>query len=200
MARARTSRRRGTGRVRASMAGFCLRSVPSLGRDLPESGRSLSLPAAYLPMARVPPSVRLSKLAMGILCQCGGPKYQSVSRSLKYVLLFIGLLFLSYFVFEVTTGKRVHPAQYVLVGIAHMIFYLLLLSLAERIGFDWGFLVGGGATVALFPPPMQAGFLPAGCRDFARCLYSACSTSLSTCCCGSRTMPFWWARSRALLL
>ena len=32
---------------------------------------------------------------------------------------------------------------------AHMIFYLLLLSLAERIGFDWAFLVAGGATVLL---------------------------------------------------
>ncbi len=75
--------------------------------------------------------------------------YQSVTRSLKYVLLFLGLLFLSYFVFEVTTGKRVHPAQYVLVGIAQIIFYLLLLSLAERIGFDFGFLIAGAATVTL---------------------------------------------------
>jgi inner membrane protein len=75
--------------------------------------------------------------------------YQSVSRSLKYVLLFLGLIFLSYFVFEVATGKRVHPAQYILVGIAQIIFYLLLLSLAERIGFDWGFLLAGVATVAL---------------------------------------------------
>jgi len=75
--------------------------------------------------------------------------YQSVSRSLKYVLLFVGLLFLSYFVFEVATGKRVHPAQYILVGIVQIIFYLLLLSLAERIGFDWGFLLAGAATVAL---------------------------------------------------
>jgi len=75
--------------------------------------------------------------------------YQSVNRSLKYVALFLGLLFLSFFVFEVTTGKRVHPAQYVLVGIAQIIFYLLLLSLAERIGFDLGFLLAGAATVVL---------------------------------------------------
>jgi inner membrane protein len=72
-----------------------------------------------------------------------------VNRSLKYVLLFLGLLFLSYFIFEVTTGKRVHPAQYILVGIAQIIFYLLLLSFAERIGFDFGFLLAGGATVIL---------------------------------------------------
>jgi len=54
-----------------------------------------------------------------------------------------------YFVFEVTARRRVHPAQYVLVGLAQLIFYLLLLSLAERMGFDWGFLLSGAATVAL---------------------------------------------------
>ena len=75
--------------------------------------------------------------------------YQSVSRSRKYVLLFVGLVFLSYFVFEVTTGKRVHPAQYCLVGLAQIIFYLLLLSLAERVGFDAAFGLAGAATVGL---------------------------------------------------
>jgi inner membrane protein involved in colicin E2 resistance len=61
----------------------------------------------------------------------------------------VGLLFLSYFIFEVTSGKRVHPAQYLLVGTAQIIFYLLLVSLAERIGFDLGFMVAGAATVIL---------------------------------------------------
>ena len=75
--------------------------------------------------------------------------YQSVNRSLKYAPLFLGLVFLSYFVFEATTGKRVHPAQYVLVGVAQTIFYLLLLSIAERIGFGFGFLLAGAATVIL---------------------------------------------------
>ena len=75
--------------------------------------------------------------------------YQSINRSLKYVLLFEGLLFLTYFTFETTSGRRMHPAQYVLVGIAQIIFYLLLLSLAEKVGFDLGFLIAGAATVAL---------------------------------------------------
>jgi inner membrane protein len=75
--------------------------------------------------------------------------YQSVNRSVKYLPLFLGLVFLSYFIFEVTTGKRVHPAQYILVGIAQIIFYLLLLALAERIGFDFAFLLAGSATVIL---------------------------------------------------
>lgn len=75
--------------------------------------------------------------------------YRSVDRSLKYILLFEGLVFLTYFTFEVSGGKRMHPAQYVLVGIAQVIFYLLLLSLTEKIGFDLAFLIAGGATVAL---------------------------------------------------
>ena len=91
----------------------------------------------------------LDAAALGVsLVEVADP-YQSVTRSLKYAPLFLGLVFLSYFVFEITSGKRVHSAQYILVGTAQVIFYLLLLSLAERIGFDFGFLAGGGATVAL---------------------------------------------------
>jgi inner membrane protein len=111
-------------------------SVPFIARSVPAEGTDVAVSA-------------LEHTALGIsLIEVADP-YQSVSRSVKYALLFIGLLFLSYFVFEATAGKRVHPAQYILVGIAHLIFYLLLLSLAERLGFDWGFLVAGSATVLL---------------------------------------------------
>ena len=111
-------------------------SVPFIARGIPAEGTNTAVSA-------------LDHTAMGISFIEMADPYQAVSRSLKYALLFVGLLFLSYFVFEATAGKRVHPAQYVLVGVAHMIFYLLLLSLAERIGFDWGFLLAGGATVVL---------------------------------------------------
>jgi hypothetical protein len=60
--------------------------------------------------------------------------YRSIRRSLHYITLFLGLVFLTYFLFEVLTGKSVHPAQYALVGIAQTIFYLLLLfSRAPRL-------------------------------------------------------------------
>ncbi len=75
--------------------------------------------------------------------------YQSVTRSLKYALLFVGVVFLAFFLFEATGDRRVHPAQYVLVGLAQIIFYLLLLAIAERTGFDVAFLIAAGATVAL---------------------------------------------------
>jgi inner membrane protein len=91
----------------------------------------------------------LDATALGVSFVELADPYQSVNRSLKYVPLFLGLLFLTYFTFEATTGKRIHPAQYILVGIAQIIFYLLLLSLAERIGFGFGFLIAGAATVLL---------------------------------------------------
>jgi hypothetical protein len=76
--------------------------------------------------------------------------YQSIHRSLKYITLFLGLVFITYFLFEIKTDKRVHPGQYALVGVAQTIFYLLLLSLAEIVGFDFAFLIAGAATVLLF--------------------------------------------------
>src|ERR1700749_3002049 len=75
--------------------------------------------------------------------------YRSTRRSLHYITLFLGLVFLTYFLFEVSTGKRVHPAQYALVGVAQIIFYLLLLSFAEHLGFDLSFLIAGASTIAL---------------------------------------------------
>ncbi len=93
----------------------------------PRSGLCLSSPAACVPKEHGDSITGLDATALGVSFIEVADPYQSVNRSLKYVLLFLGLLFLSYFIFEVTTGKRVHPAQYVLVGIAQIIFYLLLL-------------------------------------------------------------------------
>jgi len=111
-------------------------SIPFIARGVRAEGQSSSING-------------LEATALGVSFVEVADPYQSVNRSLKYVLLFLGLLFLTYFIFEVTTGKRVHPAQYVLVGIAQIIFYLLLLSVAERIGFDYGFTLAGTATVLL---------------------------------------------------
>jgi inner membrane protein len=130
-------------------------SVPFIARGVRAEGRSDSITG-------------LDATALGISFVEVADPYQSVNRSLKYVPLFLGLLFLSYFIFEVTTGKRVHPAQYVLVGIAQIIFYLLLLSLAERIGFDFGFLVAGAATVILLAA--NAGWIFASRAHGARAL------------------------------
>jgi inner membrane protein len=75
--------------------------------------------------------------------------YQLVQRSLKYAILFIALAFLVFFVVETVSPKRLHAVQYALVGAAQALFYLLLLSFSEHIGFANAYLVAAAATVVL---------------------------------------------------
>ncbi|MCA8888860.1 MAG: cell envelope integrity protein CreD [Parvularculaceae bacterium] len=75
--------------------------------------------------------------------------YQSVNRALKYALMFLGLVFLTFFLIEATMGGRAHPAQYILLGLTQVIFYLLVLAFAEHIGFESAFVGTAGATVLL---------------------------------------------------
>jgi inner membrane protein len=130
-------------------------SVPFIARGVRAEGPSDSITG-------------LDSTALGMSFIEVADPYQSVNRSLKYVLLFLGLVFLSYFIFEATTGQRVHPAQYILVGVAQIIFYLLLLSFAERIGFDYGFMLTGAATVILLS--VNAGWIFSSRLQGARAL------------------------------
>jgi inner membrane protein len=78
-----------------------------------------------------------------------GSPYQSVNRALKYALMFVGIVFLTFFLIEATMGGRAHPAQYILLGLAQVVFYLLVLSFAEHIGFETAFVGAATATVLL---------------------------------------------------
>jgi inner membrane protein len=72
--------------------------------------------------------------------------YSLVNRAAKYGLMFLAVAFIAVFVLELTSGKRVHPVQYVLVGLAMILFYALLLSLAEHIGFSTAYAIAAAAT------------------------------------------------------
>jgi len=75
--------------------------------------------------------------------------YLKSLRSVKYGILFVLLPFLIFFLFEVVGSRRVHPFQYLLVGLAVCLFYLLLVSVSEHLSFDWSYLLAGVATTAL---------------------------------------------------
>lgn len=75
--------------------------------------------------------------------------YQQNMRSAKYSLMFIVLTFVVFFFVEVLTKKRIHPIQYLLVGIALVLFYSLLLSFSEHIGFALAYLIASVAIIAL---------------------------------------------------
>jgi inner membrane protein len=75
--------------------------------------------------------------------------YQGVARAVRYGIMFIGIVFLATLIFEAVSGRKAHPAQYILVGLAQCVFYLLLLSLTELIGFTVAFGFAAAGTVAL---------------------------------------------------
>ena len=75
--------------------------------------------------------------------------YVLADRATKYALLFIGLTFCCVGLVEVLGGRRVHPVQYTLVGVALATFYLLLLSLSEHFSFGLAYALASTACVLL---------------------------------------------------
>jgi inner membrane protein len=76
-------------------------------------------------------------------------QYLKSERAAKYAFLFIGLTFAGFFLTEVLRRVSVHPIQYGLVGLALAMFFLLLLSLSEHMGFGLAYLVAAAACVGL---------------------------------------------------
>ena len=76
-------------------------------------------------------------------------QYLKSDRAIKYALLFIGLTFAGFFLLEVLKRLAVHPVQYALVGLSLAIFYLLLLSLSEHLGFFVAYGISAAACVLL---------------------------------------------------
>lgn len=68
-------------------------------------------------------------------------EYQKTMRSAKYNIMFIFITFLAFFFVEVLNKKRIHAIQYLLIGFAITLFYILLLSLAEHVGFNKAYLM-----------------------------------------------------------
>lgn len=75
--------------------------------------------------------------------------YSQINRSVKYGFLFIGFTFLAFFLFDIIGGARVASAEYLLTGAALILFFVLLLALAELLGFLAAYLVASGAIIAL---------------------------------------------------
>jgi inner membrane protein len=87
--------------------------------------------------------------AFGVSMLQPADQYAKTMRSVKYAILFIGLTFSLFFIVELMQKKPLHPVQYVLVGLALVIFYTLLLSLSEFILFDQAYAVASLATILL---------------------------------------------------
>jgi len=98
----------------------------------------------------------LGDSAFGIRFYLPTDVYQKTNRMAKYAILFLGFAFAAFFFSEILQKARVHPIQYLLVGFAILIFYLLLLSLSEQFGFDLAYWVSTGGVIFLISGYAQA--------------------------------------------
>jgi inner membrane protein len=76
--------------------------------------------------------------------------YSQNYRAARYGILFVAITFVCFFAWEhLVRGLRLHPMQYLMVGVALATFYLLLLALSEHIGFGVSYAVAASALVTL---------------------------------------------------
>ncbi len=113
--------------------------IPYLGRNYAQSWAGKDNPRT--------PEILGSLFGFDLLTPTDG--YRRTERSLKYEALFLGLTFLTIWLFEVLAGARIHIIQYGLIGAALCLFYLLELSLSEHLGFGAAYRLAAAAVVAL---------------------------------------------------
>lgn len=113
--------------------------VSYYGRDFPQQWT----PAA----AHAPAPAAIEASAFGVNLVETVTAYRTIERAIKYGVLFLALVFVSFFLFEVASAVRLNALHYLLVGFALCLFYLGLLSLSEFIGFPAAY--GSAAAMSL---------------------------------------------------
>jgi inner membrane protein len=122
-------------------SGFTARwSVPFLGRSFPQAWSSHE----ELKIGAVAEQSRF-----GVDLVDPVDHYRMAERSAKYAGLFILLTFATLWLFEVRSGVRVHPVQFLLLGGALCLFYLLLLSLSEHMPFIAAYAIASLAVIGM---------------------------------------------------
>lgn len=79
--------------------------------------------------------------------------YTLIERLTKYVLLFIAMTFVTVLAFEIVAKRTVSLVQYVVIGVALVLFYMVLLSLNEHTNFTISYIVAAllmSSMIALY--------------------------------------------------
>jgi inner membrane protein len=113
-------------------------SIPFLGRNYPQ---------AWTSTADMGKAIEASRF--GVELSDPVDHYRMAERSVKYAGLFILLTFTVIWLIEVLTGLRVHPIQYLMLGGALCLFYLLELSLSEHVGFPLAYAIASVGVVGM---------------------------------------------------
>lgn len=122
-------------------------------REINESGFTASWNVLHLnrnfPQSWIGNEHRISASSFGVDLLLPVDNYQKSIRSIKYAILFIALTFMVFFFVEILNKVFIHPIQYILVGLALIIFYTLLLSFSEHMKYNVSFIVAALSTLAL---------------------------------------------------
>ena len=113
-------------------------SIPELARNIP---------AVMIADAQTYAS--LSYASFGVRFYQPVDFYRLVERAVKYGVIFIGAAFLIVFAIELLSGGRMHLVQYTMSGLMIVMFFVLLLALAEHVGFGMAYAIASGATGAV---------------------------------------------------
>jgi inner membrane protein len=84
-------------------------------------------------------STKLNEAAFGVDLIIPLDDYQKSMRSAKYAVMTIALTFLVFFLVEILNKRKIHPFQYILVGLALCLFYILLVSISEHSSFNFAY-------------------------------------------------------------
>lgn len=120
-------------------------------------------PARWRATQGSPSAVGSSVFGVALVTPVG--VHEATLRAAKYGLLIVGLTFAAYFLFELFAALRLHTLQYLLIGLANCVFYLLLLALAEHLGFG-----GAYAASAVAATVLVTSYSAAVLRSYARAL------------------------------
>lgn len=90
----------------------------------------------------------LSQYMVGVTLSTPVEFYRTAIRAVKYGSLFIIMTFLTFFIFEMVARLRIHEVQYLLVGLALCLFFLLLIAITEWVPFMWAYILASIPTIA----------------------------------------------------
>jgi len=113
-------------------------NIPFLGRNYPQQ---------WLSEANIDSSI--SGALFGVKFISPVDEYRMSERSTKYAIMFLALTFAAIWLFEVIYRRKVHFIQYLFVGFAMCLFYLLELALSEHLGFDAAYAIATAAITML---------------------------------------------------
>jgi inner membrane protein len=92
---------------------------------------------------------KVTQSAFGVKLILMADIYQKSMRLAKYSIMFLLFTFATFFFSEIINKQRIHPIQYILIGMAILIFYTLVLSLSEHMHFNYAYIISAASVTLI---------------------------------------------------